>query len=224
CHTTLSIDTNMARYMFTGIVQASLPITQVVRKPGFCSFAVAFPTELLSGLATGASVAVNGVCLTVTGIEGGAVHFDAIKETLELSNLRLIEEGSLVNVERSARADAEVGGHLLSGHIVGTAEVVEVDVAVKNNCRLTFAADTGWLKYVFEKGFLAVNGASLTVAQLDREAARLAINLIPETLARTNLSLLKTGDLVNIEVESQTQAIVETVERVMAERKGPALT
>ena len=206
--------------MFTGIVQAEVPVKHLSKKEGFCSFTLELPKTLLKNLETGASLAVNGVCLTVTNINGKAVSLDAIRETLALTNLRLMEEGALMNVERSAKQGAEIGGHILSGHVVGTAEVLRVD-ADANNCRLTLAALAGgaeWLKFVFEKGFLAVNGCSLTVAELNREAGSLAINLIPETLARTNLDRLAPGDLVNIEVDAQTQVIVETVERVLAER------
>ncbi len=203
--------------MYTGIVQARLPIKHVEKKDGLYSFTISFPDELLLELETGASVAVNGVCFTVTTIDGNDVSFDAIRETLELSNIRFIEAGTIVNIERSAKQGVEVGGHVLSGHVVGTAEVVQVEKSA-NNRRLTFAGNPNWLKFVFEKGFLAVNGASLTVAQLDRPADQFAINLIPETLERTNFDRLAEGDLVNIEVETQTQVIVETVERVMAER------
>jgi riboflavin synthase len=100
---------------------------------------------------------------------------------------------------------------------VDTAMVSDITVS-ENNKRLTFKGDPAWLKFVFNKGFLAVNGCSLTVAHLDRDQSTFAINLIPETLSRTNFELLKVGDEVNIEVESQTQVIVETVERVLAER------
>ncbi len=203
--------------MYTGIVQDCLPIKTLDKKEGLYSFTIAFPDELCQVLETGASVAVNGVCFTVTQIDGGDISFDAIQETLALSNIRQIDVGTRVNVERSAKANVEVGGHILSGHVVGTAEVVAREDS-PNNCRLTFRGDPAWLKYVFEKGFLAVNGASLTVAALDRERNEFAINLIPETLARTNFDVLKTADLVNIEVESQTQVIVETVERVLSER------
>ena len=145
------------------------------------------------------------------------ITFDAIDETQALTNVKHFEEGTLVNVERSAKQNAEVGGHVLSGHIVGTATVADIE-RDENRCRMTFSAPNPWLKYVFEKGYVAVNGASLTVAALDRENATFAINLIPETLERTNFSRLAVDDPVNIEVESQTQVIVDTVERVMAER------
>ena len=204
--------------MYTGIVQAMLPVSEVEKKPGLTHFAIDFPEALLRGLETGASVSVNGTCFTVTGTAKGRVSFDAIAETLRLTNLKHLETGMPVNVERSAAAGAEVGGHILSGHIMGTAKVVSV-LNSENNCRVEFQADPAWMKYIFLKGFIALNGCSLTLAEVDRDKARFSVNLIPETLARTNFSLLKEGDEVNVEIDQQTQAIVETVERVLAERQ-----
>ena len=203
--------------MYTGIVQSCLSIQSVEKKEGLTTFAIVFPDELLQELKTGASVAVNGVCFTVTRIEDRTVSFEAIAETLALSNIQFIEAGTQVNIERSAKSNAEVGGHILSGHIVGTSELVAIEES-SNNKRLIFKGKADWLKFVFEKGYLAVNGCSLTVAALDRGKAQFAINLIPETLTRTNLALLQAGDPVNIEIESQTQVIVETVERIMEQR------
>lgn len=203
--------------MYTGIVQEQLPVASVTKKDGLTTFTLDFPDHLMDGLETGASVAVNGVCFTVTNIDNSNIRFDAIRETLDLSNIKYLAVGTMVNVERSAKQNAEVGGHILSGHVIDTATVSEVSSS-ENNCRITFSGDQSWLKYVFEKGFLAVNGASLTVAALDRMSETFSINLIPETLKRTNFSLLKEGDEVNIEIESQTQVIVDTVERVMEER------
>ncbi|MFT7243336.1 MAG: riboflavin synthase [Candidatus Azotimanducaceae bacterium] len=203
--------------MYTGIVQRMLPIEQLTRKPGLMSFSLKFDDELRAGLEQGASVAINGCCFTVTELSGALVSFDAIQETLDLTNLKHLKVGTQVNIERSAKSDAEVGGHILSGHIVDTARVIDIELT-ENNRRLTCEANASWLKFVFNKGFLAVNGCSLTVAHLDRDSSTFAINLIPETIVRTNFEQLKVGDELNIEVESQTQVIVETVERVMAER------
>jgi riboflavin synthase len=203
--------------VYTGIVQSCRPIGSVEKKEGLYTFAIEFPAVLLQELETGASVAVNGVCFTVTKIDNRTVSFDAIAETLALSNIQFIEVGTQVNLERSAKSGAEVGGHILSGHIIGTSELLLIEES-SNNIRLTFEGKPDWLKFVFEKGFLAVNGCSLTVAALDREKNQFSINLIPETLARTNFALLKAGDPVNIEIESQTQVIVETVERIMEQR------
>jgi riboflavin synthase len=203
--------------MYTGIVQGLIPIKSTDWQEGLLSFSVDLPDSLIHGLETGASVSFNGVCLTVTAINGNEVCFDAIAATLALSNLAHLSEGTMVNVERSANHGAEIGGHVLSGHIIGTATVKQVERS-ENNCRMTFQIDGDWLKYVFDKGFLAVNGASLTVADLSLTDGTFVINLIPETMKRTNFALLKEGDPVNIEVEGQTQVIVDTVERVMATR------
>jgi len=206
--------------MYTGIVQATCELSFVERKPNLMQFGLCLPVSLSADVTLGASIAVNGCCFTVTSMapsdQGLEVTFDAIDETQAITNVKHFEVGSVVNVERSAKQNAEVGGHVLSGHIVGTAEVVNIE-REENRCRMTFSASALWLTSVFEKGYIAVNGASLTVAALDRNAQTFAINLIPETLERTNFSLLSVGDPVNIEVESQTQVIVDTVERVMAE-------
>lgn len=203
--------------MYTGIVQAMLPVKTLEIKPGLATFSVAFPGPLIEGLETGASVAVNGVCFTVTAIKGQDVSFDAIAETLALSNIKDLQVGTEVNIERSARAGAEVGGHVLAGHVIDTATVVGVE-DTDNNKRLTFSGNPAWMKYVFNKGFLALNGCSLTVAAVDHSNHTFSVNLIPETLARTNFALLAKGSKVNVEVDQQTQVIVETVERVMQER------
>lgn len=203
--------------MYTGIVQALVPVQSVDEKEGLTTFSVRLPEHLAGELETGASIAVNGVCFTVTRIEGPEVWFDAIRETLTLSNIKYLKPGTMVNLERSARANAEVGGHVLAGHVTDTATVTNIEKD-ENNCRMTFAGKPAWMKYIFDKGFLAVNGASLTVAQVDRTANTFAINLIPETLERTNFSLLTTGDEVNIELDHQTRIIVDTVERVLQER------
>ena len=201
--------------MYTGIVQAMLPIASLKKLSGLSTFSLLLPDSMMAELETGASVAVNGTCFTVTQITGTEVFFDAIEETLALTNLKAIEVGTQVNVERSARANAEVGGHVLSGHVVGTAAVVAIDSS-ENNQRLTFRGDPAWTKYVFNKGYLALNGASLTIAEVVGD--EFAVNLIPETLRRTNFALLSEGDLVNVEIEQQTQVIVDTVERVLADR------
>ena len=203
--------------MYTGIVQACLPISQIEKEEGLYSFSVRLPEELLGDLETGASISVNGVCFTVTRLKGNEVSFDAVQETLELTNIKTIDTGDFVNIERSAKYDAEVGGHVMSGHVIGTAKVVNIEISA-NNRRLTFSCQPEWIKYIFNKGFIGVNGASLTVAMLNRTSSEISVNLIPETLARTNFGYMVLGDEVNIEIESQTQVIVDTVERIMEER------
>jgi riboflavin synthase len=202
--------------VYTGIVQAMLPISSVERKPGLLSFCLELPGDLGTDLETGASVAVDGVCFTATEITGNLVSFDAMQETLNITNIDELAPGTQVNIERSAKAGVEVGGHILSGHIVDVAVVMAVEESV-NNKRITFQGKPEWMKYVFNKGFLALNGASLTVASIDRESNQFSVNLIPETLKRTNFSLLQEGDKVNVEIDHQTQVIVDTITNLVKE-------
>lgn len=169
---------------------------------------------LTEGLALGASVAVNGCCLTAAAADGSRVRFDLVRETLATTNLNDLRLGSLVNVERSLRVGDEVGGHLLSGHVAATVPVVE-DRTEPGYRRLTVRVPAPWMHYLSLKGFVALNGVSLTVAELDREASTVAVSLIPETLARTTFGDIHVGDRLNLEVDPQTQTIVDTVRSML---------
>lgn len=206
--------------MFTGIVQGTATLVSVTDKENFRTFEMALPPELCEGLETGASVAHNGACLTVTAIEGSHVWVDLMRETLRLTNLGAVAVGDRINIERAARFGDEIGGHAMSGHVVCMAELVELEEA-PNNRRLWFEVPAAYGRFLFDKGYIGVDGISLTIGEVrraDGAAPRFCVNLIPETLARTTLGDRKPGDNVNIEIDPQTQAIVETVERVMASR------
>ncbi|MCP1313063.1 MULTISPECIES: riboflavin synthase subunit alpha [unclassified Halomonas] len=205
--------------MFTGIVQGTAEIVDILELDGFRTHVVALSPALREGLALGASVAHNGVCLTVTRVEGERVSFDLMRETLRLTNLGALAVGECVNIERAARFGDEIGGHSMSGHIIDMAEVVAIDEA-PNNRRLWFALPASLGRFVFEKGYIGVDGISLTVGDVRRgdERVEFSVNLIPETLERTTLKERLPGSKVNIEVDPQTQVIVETVERVLAAR------
>jgi riboflavin synthase len=201
--------------VFTGIAEACVPVASVTRAEGLATFALEFPSqELVAGLATGASVAVDGVCLTVTRIDGTLVAFDAMAETLGRTTLGSLEAGARVNIERSARFGSEIGGHVVSGHVTGTAEIVRVDTPTNNHV-VTFRVPVGWMKYVFSKGFIALDGISLTVVDVHRALGEFTVWFIPETLRRTTFGWKRTGDRVNVEIERQTQAIVDTVEDIL---------
>lgn len=203
--------------MYTGIVHGAYPLTSVVRKPGLHQFLIELPPELLEELNIGASVGLDGVCMTVTEINGNQLSFDAMQETLKTTTLGGVDVGDIVNVERSAKQGAEIGGHNISGHVDGCAEIIAIE-QTENNCTLHFRLPPQLTKYVFKKGFVGVNGCSLTVADFKRDEATFSVCLIPETLRVTNLGQKSLGDWVNIEVDRQTQVIVDTVERVLAER------
>ncbi|AXK40279.1 riboflavin synthase subunit alpha [Crenobacter cavernae] len=201
--------------MFTGIVQGTADVVGIVDKENFRTHVLRLPAELLPGLAIGASVAHNGCCLTVTEIDGDVVSFDLMHETLKLTNLGRLEVGDKVNVERAAKFGDDIGGHAMSGHIVATGEVTEV-IESPNNRTLWFRLPRELMKYVLAKGYIGVDGCSLTIGSVDGE--RFCVHLIPETLTRTLMGVRRVGDLVNIEIDPNTQAIVDTVERVLAER------
>lgn len=203
--------------MFTGIVQGRAPLVELVEKENFRTHIVELPDELLAGLETGASVAHNGCCLTVTRIDGNRISFDLMQETLRLTNLGDLTLGDEVNIERAARFGDEIGGHSMSGHIMCTTEVKEI-VESENNYQIWFALPAGYEQYVFEKGYIGIDGISLTVGALQN--GRFSVNLIPETLERTVIAQRKVGSRINIEIDPQTQAIVDTVERVMARQQG----
>ncbi len=195
--------------MFTGIVQGVCNVVSSETGAGITRVAVDLG-GLVAGLELGASIAVNGACVTTTEIDGSLVGFDLIKETVELSNLGELAPGTTVNVERSFRVGDEVGGHILSGHIAGVAVVS--DIASDGGHRLvTVVVPREWMAYLLLKGFVALNGVSLTIAEVDRSAAAIVVSLIPETLVRTTFNRLEVGDRINLEVDSQTQAIVDTV-------------
>ncbi|WP_173496915.1 riboflavin synthase subunit alpha [Shewanella sp. ISTPL2] len=201
--------------MFTGIVQATCEVVAIHKKDGLNTLEVAFEPDLHEGLAIGASVANNGVCLTVTQVADDRVFFDVVEETLRLTNLANLSIGQSVNVERSLTFGSEIGGHILSGHIHTKAKVIDIS-HTEQHYDLTLGIEPKWMDYIFYKGFVGVNGCSLTVGEVSDLGFKL--HLIPETLKLTNLSQYKVGDELNIEIDSQTQIIVDTVERVLARR------
>lgn len=206
--------------MYTGIVTGTFPIIALERREASASFTFAFDQRHLEGLEIGASVSLNGCCMSVTQIEGEAVSFDASGETLRKTNLGDFAEGDLINVERSAKAGAEVGGHPMSGHVDGCATIVEVE-RTEENCSLTFEFPAEFARYVFNKGFIGLNGCSLTVSDLEKATGRFKVYLIPETLRQTTYDTIAVGARVNFEIDRQTQVLVDTVHdavrQVMAE-------
>jgi riboflavin synthase len=203
--------------MFTGIVQGTAEITAIRRSEAFQTHTLRFPQNWLDGLEPGASVAHNGCCLTVTAIQGDQVSFDLMQETLRVTNLGSLQTGDRVNIERAARFGDEIGGHQMSGHIICTAPVIEVTES-ENNRNLRFRLPQAFARYLFSKGYIGIDGISLTIGTVEEET--FDVNLIPETLLRTTIGERRVGDQVNIEIDPQTQAIVETVARILAQRSA----
>ncbi|MEX0605903.1 MAG: riboflavin synthase subunit alpha [Marinobacter sp.] len=197
--------------MFTGIVQGIAHVESLEARPGLTTFHVRFPPEHLDNITIGASVALNGTCLTVTGQTNDCLSFDAMQETLRLTTLGDLQTGSAINFERAARIGDEIGGHLLSGHIHTTATVEAIELP-ENNCVLYLRVPLPWMRYIFPKGYIAINGASLTIGEVTDDTFN--IYLIPETLRATTFSDVQVGDRINIEIDSQTQTIVDTLARM----------
>ena len=195
--------------MYTGIVAGTAPILSIEERDGFRSFTIDL-TGFDDGLEIGASVSLDGVCMTVVGIESGRVGFDAIEETLERTTLADRSNGDVLNVERSLRLGDELGGHMLSGHVMCTAEILE-RAEVGEGVDLLISIPDEVRPYILENGYVAVDGMSLTVGRVDDSGFDL--HIIPETLRVTTIGQKEVGGSVNIEVDSQTQAIVDTLSR-----------
>ena len=197
--------------MFTGIVQGIATINATSQGESVMTLSITLPAT--ENLQIGASVSIDGVCLTVTSIDGLNVNFDVIAETLHRTTLSDLETGSQVNFERALRFGDELGGHLLSGHIMSAGLIHSITENGEGK-ELSIIAPPTLQKYIIEKGFVAIDGISLTVGVV--ESNIFALHIIPETLRMTTLGSKQEGDAVNIEIDSNTQTIVSTVERVLA--------
>ncbi len=183
--------------MFTGIVEEIGEIAAVAS--GAKSARLTIKGDMIfSDLKLGDSVSVNGVCLTATEINGKTFTADVMAETMRRSNLGMLKKGSRVNLERAMAADGRFGGHIVSGHIDGTG-IVRSFEREDNAVWLTVTADEKLMRYIIEKGSIAIDGVSLTVARVFRDA--FAVSLIPHTAAETILLTKKTGDKVNLECD-----------------------
>jgi riboflavin synthase len=182
--------------MFTGLVE-SIGSVRALERRGDAARLI-LDTTLANELSLGESLAVNGCCLTVTSTDAGTACFDLLGETLARTNLGELKPGSRVNLERALRADGRFGGHFVQGHIDTTVEVIS-SKHQGEDLHLLIGIPAGGNPYFIEKGSIAVNGVSLTVASLERD--RFGLWIIPHTLQETNLGDLKTGDRVNLEYD-----------------------
>lgn len=201
--------------MYTGIVQGLETIQDIQQGNGFISLVISNEKQFFNDVFIGASVAINGVCLTVTTIDqvNNLVHFDVSDVTLALTTLKSLRVGDEVNVERSAKVGAENGGHNLYGHIEGTATVKSLEQRGETY-HIDIAIPDDNIKYFFLKGFIGLNGCSLTVNRVDRENSEISIDLIPETLRLTTWKDVQVGDEVNYEIDQTTRTLVDTLENI----------
>jgi len=181
--------------MFTGIIEEIGRIQQIER--GARSSRLTISGDVIfSDLKLGDSVAVNGICLTASGISGKQFTADVMPETLERTALGALSPGSSVNLERAMAANGRFGGHIVSGHIDGVGRITQIQ-SDDNAVRVRIGAETAILRYVIQKGSIAIDGISLTIADLD--AGGFTVSIIPHTAAETTLLSKRSGDLVNLE-------------------------
>ena len=203
--------------MFSGIVKGTGKVSKVTSKKDCISIEIIPPKNVNTRLKKGASVSVYGVCLTSIDTGKTKLKFDVIDETLARTNLKLVKKNSLVNLERSITASTEIGGHLMSRHIHFTGKVNEI-ISKENTKDFIIGFTKKFKQYIIEKGYIGVNGCSLTIGKVKNNSFNL--HLIPETLSITNLKDLVKGNLVNVEIDQNTIAIVETVKNYLSAQKS----
>jgi riboflavin synthase len=210
--------TDIGFHMFSGIVQTKLVLQEINQQADFASLVYDFPAEFATGLQLGASVAQNGVCLTVRTLKQNAdgsmrVSFDVIAQTLKVTNLADVKSGDELNIERAARFGDEIGGHVVSGHVFGCVRVLSIEQD-ELNMRLVFERPVELKPYLLNKGFVALNGCSLTIAEVTPDT--FSVWLIPETRDVTVFGTIEVGAKVNLEIDPSTQATVDTIKELMA--------
>jgi riboflavin synthase len=192
--------------MFSGIVQTKSEGHESSKTDSGIKLKITSNESFYLNIKKGDSVSVDGVCLTVTDFGKNYASFDVIPETMRCSNLNEMNENRIFNLERSLKFGDEVGGHLVSGHVHETGTVEEVITGDEYILRISFSKNLS--KYLFKKGYVAINGASLTIK--DKQERHLTVALIPETLQATNLNNLSKGDKVNLEADQQIVATVDS--------------
>jgi riboflavin synthase len=200
--------------MYTGITQGLFPVISVKKTNNCIFYRVKLNKDLCQNLIIGASVAIDGVCQTVVALDDYTVEFHAAGKTLEITTLKNLHAGQKVSVERSAKFGDEIGGHQMAGHVFTTAKIINKEHK-ENNLLMQFKLTKDVMEFVFDKGFIGVDGSSLTVHDVDNDAATFIVNLIPHTMTVTNFINKNIGDEVNIELDANTLIIVNTVKNYL---------
>jgi len=198
--------------MFSGIVQEAGKVIGFVKEKDIFNLSIECSSKFISDLKKGASISVDGVCLTVKDENPEILRFDLVEETIKRTNFQNIEAGDNVNLERSLKLGDEIGGHLVSGHIHGTSKVISTNMR-DESWDVEFSVEPFMYDYILHKGYVAINGCSLTVGEVSKES--FMIHLIPETLSITNLFQLQKNCIVNVELDQNTVVIADTVKKYL---------
>lgn len=203
--------------MYTGIVQGLEKIVDIQQSNHFTTLFISNQNGFFDDIFIGASVAVEGTCLTATGFDQtqNIVSFDVGEVSNTLTTLQFLKIGNEVNIERSVKAGMENGGHNLYGHIEGMAKVINV-IHSGETVHIDLVIPEDNIKYFFKKGFIGLQGCSLTVNRVDRKSHEISVDLIPETLRLTTFKYIKVGDQLNYEIDQMTRTMVDTLESIHA--------
>ncbi|WP_343183619.1 riboflavin synthase subunit alpha [Buchnera aphidicola] len=200
--------------MFTGIVQGVAHVISIKKKNSkYYEYIVRMPDMFLKKIKIGDSISNNGCCLTIIKFFKNIAKFHIIKETFKRTTFKYLKKNDKVNVERAAKFNDEIGGHIVSGHIMTTIQIIKLikfkkylKILLKLNCKK-------FLKYIFYKGFICLDGVSLTIGKIRDNF--FYVHVIPETFLKTNFILKKENDFINVEFDSITQIVVDTCLKVI---------
>ena len=202
--------------MFSGIVQTVGKIESIKDKNNIKTIRIETHGDYLKDIAIGQSVSVDGVCLSLVKKNNEYCEFEAVEETINRTTLGSYKQGTKVNLEKSLKFGDTVGGHFVSGHIHTKGRIVEVEL-IGESKNILVEIEEKWIKYLTEKGYISVNGASITIGKVSKNT--FYIHLIPETLKTTNLDELIYDNYVNLEFDQATIAIVDTTERLINQKR-----
>jgi riboflavin synthase len=202
--------------MFTGIVESIGTVRLVKGVSGGRVLSVDLGT-VGEDVRIGDSIAINGVCLTMSALRGSVADFDVSGQTVTKSTMGQIKGGAAVNIERAMRADGRFGGHIVQGHVDGVAKISTIDKKGRF-CVMDFAMDAEILEGMVHGGSLAIDGVSLTVAKVDEKGV--SVSVVPTTLKETTLGQAKVGDLVNIEVDIIVKVVCGQLEKMLAGKES----
>ena len=202
--------------MFSGIVQTIGKIESIKDKNHIKTIRIETHGDYLKDIAIGQSVSVDGVCLSLVKKNNELCEFEAVEETINRTTLGSYKQGTKVNLEKSLKFGDTVGGHFVSGHIHTKGRIVEVEL-IGESKNILVEIEEKWIKYLTEKGYISVNGASITIGKVSKNT--FYIHLIPETLKTTNLDELIYDNYVNLEFDQATIAIVDTTERLINQKR-----
>jgi|TARA_A100001011_G_scaffold182977_1_gene191885 riboflavin synthase len=202
--------------MFSGIVQTVGKIESIKDKNHIKTIRIETHGNYLEDIAIGQSVSIDGVCLSLVKKNDECCEFEAVEETVNRTTLGIYKQGSKVNLEKSLKFGDTVGGHFVSGHIHTRGRIVEVEL-VGESKNILIEIEEKWIKYLTEKGYISINGASITIGKVSKNT--FYVHLIPETLKTTNLDELIYDNYVNLEFDQATIAIVDTTERLINQKR-----